>query len=373
MAANFKRLLINTLLTAFCLTGCVDSYEIRYDLSSNVLTVEGFVRDSDMTIVGIRMSKSLFNSVYDVPVSGSVVEILVGNGTKVSLKETEPGIYTAPSDFRGVVGQTYRLQFKTTDGNSYQSSIEKLNPVSAIKKIYQKFNQNGQLSADGKKTINSTFDIYIDTEDPAGEKNFYLWEWSQWEKLFVCITCTGGLLNGTTCTPINSRTPPTYDYVCQGNCFGILRNKEINVLADTYVNGLPMVGRLIAKTPYYSEYGGLIEVRQYAVSGAAYDYLKLLRDQVQTTGTLTDTPPAAIIGNIQNVNDPSEKIVGYFGASGLSKARFWIDRSGIKGGILIPVLGREANLEPSAPPFRPPTMPCQLSKDRTPFQPEGWR
>jgi Domain of unknown function (DUF4249) len=372
MKTNLKRLLINALLTAFCLTGCVDSYEVRYDLSANILTVEGFVRDSDITVVSLRLSKSYLNSVLDVPVSGSVVEILVGNGTKVSLKETEPGIYTAPNDFRGVAGQTYQLQFKNSDGNSYKSGIEKLNSVPTIKKVYQKFNQNGQLSADGKTTISSTFDIYIDTEDPAGEKNFYLWEWSLWEKLFICITCNGGLLNGTTCTPIASRTPPTFDYVCQGNCFGILKNKDINVLADTYVNALPLVGRLIAKTPYYSDYGGLIEVRQYGVSATAYDYFKLLRDQVQTTGTLTDTPPAAIIGNIQNLNDPTEKVVGYFGASGLSKTRFWIDRSGVKGGILIPVLGREANLEPSSP-FRPPTMPCQLSKDRTPFQPEGWR
>ncbi len=373
MNTNVKRLFINILITVFCLTSCVDSYDIRYDLSSSVLTVEGFVRDSDVTTVGIRLSKSLLNSVYDLPVSGCVVEILVGNGTKVSLKETIPGIYTAPSDFRGVVGQTYQLQFKTAEGKSYQSTVEKLNPVSAIKKVYQKFNQNGLLSADGKKTISSTFDIYIDTEDPANEKNFYLWEWSQWEKLYVCITCSGGLLNGTTCTPINSRNPPNYDYVCQGNCYDIARNKDINVLADTYVNGLPMVGRLMAKTPYYSDYGGLIEIRQYAVSATAYDYFKLLRDQVQTTGTLTDTPPAAIIGNIQNTNDPTEKVVGFFGASGLSKIRFWIDRTGIKGGILVPILGREPNIEPSSPPFRPPTMPCILSKDRTPFQPEGWK
>jgi hypothetical protein len=353
--------------------GCVDSYDIRYDLSASVLTVEGFVRDSDITSIAIRKSESYLNSVSEKPLKGCEVAIVVGNGAKVSLKESEPGLYVAPVDFRGLAGQTYQLQFKTAEGQSYSSTTEVLNTVSAIKKVYQKFNQNGQLTADGKRIISSTFDIYIDTEDPANQKNFYLWEWVLWERLFICVTCNGGLLNGTNCTPINSRNPPIYDYVCQGDCFGIIRNTDIGVLSDVYVNGLPIIGRQVAKIPYHSEQGALIEIRQYGVSAAAYDYYKLLRDQTQTNGTLTDTPPGAIIGNIKNTNNPTEKVVGYFGASGLSKVRYWVDREGIRGGIKIPILGREANLEPPSPPFRPPTMSCIESATRTGVKPAGWR
>jgi hypothetical protein len=370
---KMKRLIINALLIIGFLTGCVDSYEVRYELSADVLTVEGLVRDNDITTIKIRNSKSYQRSVYDTPIKGATVEILVGNGTKVSLKETEPGIYVSPNDFRGVVGQSYQLRFRTPDGKLYQSTVEKLNPVSQIKKIYQKFNQNGQLSLDGKRTVSSTFDIYIDTEDPIGEKNFYLWEWSLWEKLFVCITCEGGLLNGTTCTPINSRNPPTYDYVCQGDCYGIFKNSDITVFADTYTNGLPIVGRLVGKIPYYSQNGALIEVRQYGVSASAYEYYKLLRDQTQTSGTLTDTPPAAIVGNINNIDDATEKIAGYFGAAATTKTRYWIDRNGIKGGILVNVLGREPNFETSSAPNRPPTMPCIESSTRTGIKPVGWQ
>jgi hypothetical protein len=371
---NYKRLIANITLTAVCLTGCVESYDIRYDLAANVLSVEGFVRDSDITSVVIRRSESYQSSVIDKPVKGCTVEILIDNSTKVSLKEKEPGVYFAPDDFRGVVGKKYQLLFKTPDGRSYQSLVEEMNAVAPVKKVYQKFNKNGQLSADGKTVISSTFDIYIDTEDPADQKNFYLWEWTQWEQLYICITCEAGTLDGTsaTCIPANYRPAPNYDYVCRISCYDKIRNVDINVLSDRYVNGLPIVGRVVAKTPYYSEYGGLIEVRQYGVSASAYDYYKLLQDQTQTNGTLTDTPPAAIIGNIRNITDLSEKVAGYFGASGVSKARFWIDRGGIKDGRAVTILGREPNLEPSVP-FRPPTMPCIESATRTGIKPAGWQ
>ena len=370
---NYKQLLISILLIISCLIGCVGVYDVRYELSANIVTVDGFVRDNDLTSISIRLSQSYQKSLSDKPIKGCLAEILVGNGAKIKLEENENGLYVAPNSFRGTVGQTYQLRFKTPDGKDYQSTVEKLNSVSSIQKIYQQFNQKGLLSADGKNTVGSTFDIYIDTNDPTNQKNFYLWEWSQWEKLYICITCQNGTLNGTTavCEP-NNFSSVTYDYVCSGDCYGILHNSKINVLADTYVNGLPIVGRLIAQTPYYSKQGSLIEVRQYGVSATAYDYYKLLSDQSETTGTLTDTPPAAIIGNVRNINDPTENIAGYFGAASMAKTRFWIDRNGFNDGVIVPLLGREPQLEPNTP-FRPPTMPCLPSRNRTPIKPDGWK
>jgi hypothetical protein len=56
----------------------------------------------------------------------------------------------------------------------------------------------------------------------------------------------------------------------------------------------------------------LIEIKQQSVSPSAYQYLKLLAEQVQNNGSLVDTPPAALIANIKNILNPKEIIAGFF-------------------------------------------------------------
>ena len=70
----------------------------------------------------------------------------------------------------------------------------------------------------------------------------------------------------------------TYDYHCDGNCWEIFYNKELNVFNDIYTYGNPINNRLIAKIPFYNATGALIEIKQQSVSSNAYRYLKLLAD-----------------------------------------------------------------------------------------------
>ena len=360
-----------------CLLGCVSPYDVRYDLNANVVTVEGFVTDESGATVILKRSISQNVSSYDVPLKGCTAAIRTGNGSDVALAETSEGIYVTPADFKGQAGQTYQLRFKTKEGQSYESSLEKMIAVPDIKKVYQQYDPKGLLNNEGTKVLAATTNIFIDFDDPAADRNFYLWRWTLWERQSICITCEQGIYlydpAGGECLRVFSNpAAPTYDYVCNKNCWEILRSKDLNVFSDGYSNGRAVVGRSIAKIPLYSRLGALIEIEQLGLGPAAYEYYELLRNQTQTTGTLTDTPPAPIIGNIRNSNDLQEKVVGYFGAATVKKVRYWIDRSSYTDAQLTSLLGREPNLEPASP-FRPPSAPCLPSRNRTPFTPQGWR
>jgi len=356
------------------LYACVEEYDIRYPLNANVLTVDGFVIDQPGTVVNISTSRNQDLSRYSEPIKGCKAEIRVGNGTVVALREVSTGTYAAPSDFKGQAGQTYQLFFTTPDGNTYESSKEVMGGVPPIKKVYQQFDPNGILDKTGKRVVGSTVDIFVDFDDPPTTKNFYLWRWKLYEEQYICITCEGGTLsgNGGVCIKSNSRNPPTYDYQCDKACWDVFYNNDVNIYSDQFSDGREVKGRLLAKVPYYSYKGGLLEIEQVGLSSEAYQYYKLLRDQTQTTGTLTDTPPAAIIGNIQNTKNTNEKVAGYFGAASSRKVQYWVDRSIYKDPIIVPILGRAVFLEPSTP-FRPPSYPCVMGRDRTPVRPEGWR
>jgi len=360
-------------LQLFFLYACVETYDVTYKLNAELLTVDGFVTDQVGSVISISKSRSVETNYFSEPVKGCIVEFLAGDGTITRLTEQAEGVYAPPSTFQGKSGETYQLRFKTPDGKNYESSKEKLGAVPAIKKVYQKFDKNGLLDATGKRVIGSTVNVFVDFDDPKDTKNYYLWRWKRYEEQSICITCESGMLNfsGGTCVRITSRNPPTYDYQCSGFCWDLYYSTDVNILADDFSNGNSIEAHLIAKVPYHSFRGTLLEVEQIGLSKDAYLYHKLLREQSQSTGTLTDTPPAPIIGNIQNVSDPNDKVIGYFGAASSKIVRYWVDRSLYKDAILVPLMGREANFEPSTP-SRPPVYPCVLSKFRTPIRPEGW-
>ncbi|MFN4144376.1 MAG: DUF4249 domain-containing protein [Runella sp.] len=371
----------------FCasLYSCVEVYEVRYTLKADVVTVEGFVtNDTGLTVI-LKTSRSRGQNYFAEPLKKCTVEIGLGNGTSIPLTEVFDGGYAAPSSFRGQIGQTYQLRFRTPDGRNYESETERLNAPPAIAKSYFQFNQNGILDRTGTRVLASSFDVFVDFNDPAEQRNFYLWRWVSYEEQRICASCEGGRLDSRTklCVPErNSRI--TYDYVCDAPCWEMFFSNEVNIFSDAFSNGRSVVGRQVAKIPFYrlgtmfENRACLIEIQQYTISAGAYEYYRLLRDQAQNTGNLTDTPPAAIIGNVRNVNDPSEEVVGYFGTAGVVTSRLFIDKRPFRNATPVFMLGRDPNLEPDSQPMpplfdvRPPFAPCLLSASRTPVKPIGW-
>lgn len=179
-----------------------------------------------------------------------------------------------------------------------------------------------------------------------------------------------------------------YDYTCRTECWAIFTSFQLNVFADTYSNGGMISARKVAQIPFYQHAPCLVEIRQSALTSAAYRFYKQYQDQTQNNGGVADSPPSAIVGNIQNVANPQESVVGFFTASAVSIKRYWLDRKdtqGIPPGLFVAINGREPIPEPSLPaspvisiittiPQKPPyTAVCSPTDSRTPFKPEGWR
>ena len=72
-----------------------------------------------------------------------------------------------------------------------------------------------------------------------------------------------------------------------------------------------------------------IEVVQYALTEGAFNFWNLVSSQQENQGTIFDTPPAVIRGNISNVNNAREVVFGYFGASAVSRSSLYIFRSSV--------------------------------------------
>ncbi len=400
MKSLIKLLIWSGLLGAIA-WGCVDNFQVNITTSKGYLLVEGTLTDLNepqyisifRTPEDTQFKSSDFTSSINldrqkaVPITQAQVKLIVNNKDEIVMQETLAGYYYLPSSFKAKVGNTYQLWFKTTDGITYESSIESMSPVADIKDMREEFNQVGiKRSLTSSERI-ATNDIYIDFDDIPNSKNFYRWRWVNWEIQRVCETCRQGRYyiyedetgeTGGCYRDLTLQSNDLFDYYCGTQCWDIFYSPDINILADVYTDGQPQKNRLVAQIPLRQSNPTLVSVQQMSLSPNAFRYLKLLQDQSINTGTLADTPPAPIRGNIKNSKNEEELILGYFSVSSVSEKRLMMNRRNTTGGSLnglfaffnnrLPLLEDASNERPDIP-----LGICKNSLTRTSIPPFGWR
>ena len=68
-------------------------------------------------------------------------------------------------------------------------------------------------------------------------------------------------------------------------------------------------------------------VREYGLSGKAYTFYQNLKKNTEQLGSIFDAEPSEVAGNIHNVADPTEPVVGYISASVIQSKRILINKS----------------------------------------------
>ncbi|MEZ0541497.1 DUF4249 domain-containing protein [Fibrella arboris] len=374
---------------------CVDAFDPELSLSANVLVVNGLITDlpGPQQLMLSRSRSRSDSASSTTPVTRATVTVLV-NGKPLPLTEasTEPGTYQFPAGFRGQTGTTYQLQFRTAEGVSYESSAEVMTASPPITRVYDTFNPTGlKTTADALPT--PTNDVFLDFTDPADQRNFYLWRWRLYELQSWCATCVQGRyvvkdIGDVGSGPVDvigcvaDKALPyqnKFDYACLGFCWDIFYSSTIDVMADLYTNGTAQVGHKVASVPIYQRDPALITIEQLAISANAYRYYRLIADQSQNTGTLADSPPAPLAGNVHNLAAPNENVVGYFTAASVSTYNYKMNRknvtSGSFKGLFFAQNGRQPNVDVSPGGVYGAGLPsamCVPNRYRTADLPPGW-
>ena len=373
-----KKITLLTIAIGLWVCSCVEPFNLNIGSNLRILTVDATLTDSsDEQVITLTESVNSNGSAYSFPLLKATVEVVVNGTEKITLNEKGLGVYALPSSFKLKPKTTYKLLFSKADGTKYESSEDQVTTVPEIIGVHDEF------IVKGIEKGNNFFDpanyIYLDTQDPANDKNNYLWSWKLFERQSVCATCYDGRYFLTPaperCRVERGFSGQIFDYFCPGDCWEIIKNQDLNVFSDIYSNGNPITNRLIAKIPYYNIKGSLIEIKQQSISPDAYRYFKLLADQVQNNGSLVDTPPAALIGNVKNISNPEEAIAGFFMVTSVRTVRYWIDRKSALDKNINPIglLDHPLNPEPAGnDTTRPPFAQCASTLTRTPVRPNGW-
>jgi len=349
-----SRSLLPFLLFPLLVLSCVTEYQPDVVKLPPALVVEGQITDQPGPyIVKLTRTADYSYKAINLLETGAVVTIEDNQGNRETLREQAPGgtYQTRADGIRGVAGRSYKIVIQTRSGTRYESLPEVITAAPPILKLYSEYRNEFVPNTFVRK---QGWDVYLDTKDPETTGNYYRWEWAHYEAISVCqkTQLGSGRITGLYCC-----TP----------CWDITRCYDcISVNSDANINGRAISKQLILRVPYTSTAPYYVEVEQQALSRGAYLFWKSVGQLVNSTGGLFDAAPQTVRGNIRSTTDPNAVVYGYFGATGVSRMPFYVDRSRGQG---IPNMDLPVNVPF---PSTPACVACENSLYRTAVKPRWW-
>lgn len=413
-------LLLSCLALLVLPLACVDPEDLALRGTVDVIVVDGTLTNRiEPQIITLNRSKAdpLTGRFGSLPIIKAKVEVVVDSAQTVTCHETVDGTYQLPSDFRGQTGHAYQLRVTLSNGSRYVSDQQIMPVVAPIEKLSVRFNPTSLPADQYPRRFRAGYDFFVTAKDPPEQRNYYRWDWKLWEKQKWCRSCYQGeyvdtvqqgyLRNGVYMfarQPVEDCVPPLVkptteyhnEYICRSQCWDILRNYTLTIFDDQLTNGGLLSNRQVAQVPLFTRQPALVEIRQASLTAGAYRFYQLFQQQTQNTGGLADTPPTAVVGNVHNVANPREAVIGYFTASAVAATRHWLDKTDAttlslgayneKGEIVqsddelffvqttrLPTQGPEGLPFTPGGPKRYITALCLPADGRTPVRPDGWR
>ncbi|MEO7992349.1 MAG: DUF4249 domain-containing protein [Chryseolinea sp.] len=290
------------------LVSCVEPFDIESVSFDNLLIVDGFI-SSDMKQHKVVLSRtSKINEKIFIPETGAQVSIKDISDATIELTEESPGIYLTGM-MAGVIGNTYVLNIKTQTGKQYISSEVELRDTPEIKNISATYTLDLPIGEGS-----GGFQFFLDTEDSTNQARFYRWEFKETYEIKTPFPSTFVWLGDNN---VEFRDVPV------DHCWGSDSSRNILIKSTQELGESKVTSEVIHSIPGYSPNMRIkysILVRQFALSKDAYLYWKSLRDVNQSQGTLYDTQPGTVRGNITSLTS-SEIVLGYFDAGVIAEKR----------------------------------------------------
>ena len=311
-------MLIIFLLLCLTLFACREKFVLPVKSPpAGYLVVEGFINCGPGP-TDIKLSRS--NIVSDQTIhyeTGASVQVEGNDNSVYGLSESGPGIYHS-DQLHLSNAQQFRLRIKTTDGHEYLSDFTPTVFTPPIDSV----NWTRNNAADG-------IQIYVNTHDPSNLSRYYKWEYEEtWEiHMSYVPKLKYDTINYEYPIPrrilVASILPDSSYYRCwtSDTSASLLLGSSAR-LSEDIIHNFPLALIPPASVKLSVKYS--INVKQYALTKDAYDFLEIMKKNTEETGSIFDPQPSELKGNIHNTNDPSEIIVGYISTSSLQQQRIFI-------------------------------------------------
>lgn len=244
----------------------------------------------------------------------AVVYITDDAGNKFDFEEGDK-TYISRAQFRAQPDRLYQLHILTKNGKSYLSKPEKLTTQTPIESVQASaMKKNGVLGVE----------ITVNTTDVTNTSKYYRYEFEETSKIVVPKWYSMQAVANMFSPGSNPKGEIVFKErtVQVRDCYKTQKSNDIlltstNSLSSDKVVNFPV--RFITSTDNFirNRYG--ILVKQYVQSLASYTYYETLKKISSNGSLLSQTQPGFFSGNIASVDNPSEKVIGFFDVSSYSE------------------------------------------------------
>lgn len=300
----------------FCLLiliGCKDPYgPPKRSVNTDYLVVEGYLNGNGFTTVRLSRTFKLDDTARIKPELLATVSVEGKSGNVFSFSSAGNGIYETNNLFLNTNDQ-YRLHIRTVNNKEYVSEYVEYKPTPAIDSLNWTRQEQG-------------VNIFVNTHDPSDKTRYYHWDYDEtWEFH----------------SPFNS----IYEYK---NGQIVSRNMNINIakcwqssssnniilgssakLQKDVISLSPIT--IIPNNSWKLSVRYSVNVKQYALTEKAYQYWQNMLKNSEKIGTIFDSQPSEIRGNIYSITDADELVVGFISAGTIREKRLFIGRSEVPG------------------------------------------
>lgn len=317
MLMKLKKFL-SLLVVFFTFYSCLEPFDATVgNRSTSLLVVDGLISNEDVPHF-VKLTRTISNIDQEIiKETGAVVAIEDDNGIQSVFTEIEDGIYQInSSEFIGVPGNTYHVNIKTKDGKQYQSDPILMKPPSEIDEVY--FVPGNNSTGAKNKSLNG-LGIYVSGHINTDEIEYLRWSYEEDWKFQVPFAPIEVPNPDNTWRPVDSKKycwKSSVSSEIQLHSFRNQTNKSV-LGKELYFIVADETDKLIIR---YST-----KIKQYSISKEEYEFWNKLEQTNPDVGNIFGVQPFTIRGNIKNVNNSDEVVLGFFQVAGCSTERMYID------------------------------------------------
>lgn len=303
------RLFFASFLCLFLPVSCIDKLDFVGDTQEGQLVIYGLLTDiAERQVVNVSRTSAF--GLGPTGVQNAEVSLLTSSGDRYSYLLRGIGEYVLEG-FGASDEESYAIEV-TVDQKVYRSKFEKMPKMLAEDVLSFEF-KNEPFRTESPESV---FTVYSETTLPSSQDPIYL-RWMLEETYIWPLT----YLPGTGFPP--PPPPPCFiSDVIEPNRLNLFDGSSTNTRKGNFVLGKRLVDNSFL-------YPFFVSVKQLSINRDAYEYWEKIRIVVNNQGSLFDTPPAPVFGNISNVEDRNETVLGYFEVAKTKVTRIYTTRADV--------------------------------------------
>lgn len=303
---------------AIMLTTCIIPYEPHISVADvNKFVVSGQVNDNrENQQVSVSMASSINEPQY-IPLQGCNIMIYDDKGNEFVMEENYPGTYECRIESNYLTpGTSFKIEIFSPDGTHLESDFDKMYQCPEIDTVYF---VRKELQSLNPEQITRGLQFYTDLDGRNTDSHFFRWEAIEtWE--YHVPYAKEWYYDGT----VHHIYPPDSSrMVCWTT--GLVKNiytLSTEGLVENKYRMFPL--NFVDNHTSRLRYCYSLLLNQYSLSEGAYSYWDQLRINSSEQGGLYEKQPLSITGNLHNLSNPDQKVLGFFSASSVRSKRIFV-------------------------------------------------